>query len=903
MAENNDDSGYRESYLDDDLFGTNANNEADYYDDLALLEPVFNYVNGDEFTMFPPPPNLVESPSVMFQLPEDLDGNGNAAKNHNEPLDYKEMFSRGERDATGAPSPAQQPKPAAPAQQPQPAAPAQQYALTLPQIDPSLQGEGIKDEIKDEIVVGEHIKDQIIVAGSESPNPATPAPQGYSGQLQDHPANLDSFFGIQDQDFLDLNLQLPQDQPQYPLNPLAGQDNKTHHLYSMPVLPHPPSHGQLGTYSNMHGQQQQQHQQHQQQEFPAQGLYGNHYGHQFPTPPPLNMYQPQNASPNPYQPRQLKEAEQSPQPQVKIHHKRGRKGDANNDPSQIYAKPGPLEPWGSDMNNPKERLFHYHRRTAELRSGIMLTKDQIVAFLLGNGHPNRAGRRLTLWIQNTAAQSNDRYANGSASSKCRYKDCPGRQNTILKGFYRVAFDEFSDQTGITHDPMHNAFYMHLHCFENLFDLGFLIHHGARNLRFQIRADTREFAHESRNPASINRDHDRMVDTYNEWANGHRVRADAIYRRLLTTTTAQEQWYTGLNPPPENIPAHQQRLGYALTLKHLESEHKARAQARNKRGGVHIGVHQGDLAKLERLKKQQRDVNRAVGENEGDQWQQPGGGSAQPTTGKKRAADEPDDYPGTRASKRNKQAHTYSLVNDFSVPNPQPQVSDIAPVAPQGRGRKRGGDDDDDDDDDDNGDAANSPPFNESSAAARKRSKQTHNYSNPLLRPPPNLPPPPFFQRNPSRSETAGPEPHGAPEQQQPQRPMARPRAPRTRQRSREIEHNILDQLHQQPHLTRSSAHAIQSRLGDEPAHLQDQILAAVPEEYVELVSPPPPPQPQQQQQQQLGDTLPPVVFPDQLERRVAGLGRAQRRGVLGAVEREESKAKVLGSKQRKVQSL
>jgi hypothetical protein len=131
--------------------------------------------------------------------------------------------------------------------------------------------------------------------------------------------------------------------------------------------------------------------------------------------------------------------------------------------------------------------------------------------------------------------------------------------------------------------------------------------------------------------------------------------------------------------------------------------------------------------------------------------------------------------------------------------------------------------------------------------------------------------------------------------------MARPRAPRTRQRSREVEHNILDQLHQQPHLTRSSAHAIQSRLGDEPAHLQDQILAAVPEEYVELVSPPPPPQPQQQQQ--LGDTLPPVVFPDQLERRVAGLGRAQRRGVLGAVEREESKAKVLGSKQRKVQSL
>jgi hypothetical protein len=152
--------------------------------------------------------------------------------------------------------------------------------------------------------------------------------------------------------------------------------------------------------------------------------------------------------------------------------------------------------------------------------------------------------------------------------------------------------------------------------------------------------------------------------------------------------------------------------------------------------------------------------------------------------------------------------------------------------------------------------------------------------------------------------------HAPPEQehhqpgpsQQQHRPIARPRAPRTRQRSREVEHNILDRLHQQPHLTRSSAHAIQSRLGDEPAHVRDQILASLPEEYAELVAPPPTP-PLHRYHQQLGGDRLPVMHPDHLEFRVDRLGRAQRRAVLGAVEREESRAKVLGPKQRKVQSL
>ncbi|KAL2147602.1 hypothetical protein VTI28DRAFT_8056 [Corynascus sepedonium] len=280
----------------------------------------------------------------------------------------------------------------------------------------------------------------------------------------------------------------------------------------------------------------------------------------------------------------------------KIPHKRNRRGSDSNDPSKFYVAPvGLLGPWGpkapTGRKGQDEHLFRYHRETAELKGGLTYTREELAAFLQGQGHPY-PGRRLTLWIQNTPAQSNDRYAQRGESSKCRYKHCPAKGNTIMKGFFRVAFDEFSDQTGPTRDPFHNAGYMHLHCFEKVFDLGYLIHYGAARLNFRILPDTRDLVHESRNPAAINRDHAEMMTAYNDWVEGQRARADRIER--TNPLRKPRPLYTGLNPTWRATLSHEKRLGCVLTNKHLSLQIRNRQATRESRGGAHIGVHRGDL---------------------------------------------------------------------------------------------------------------------------------------------------------------------------------------------------------------------------------------------------------------------------------------------------------------------
>jgi hypothetical protein len=289
----------------------------------------------------------------------------------------------------------------------------------------------------------------------------------------------------------------------------------------------------------------------------------------------------------------------------KISNNRRRKADANNDPSSIYRKPTGLGPWGPRTGPHRTHLFQYYQTYAELRHDTTFTREDIVAFMKGAGNTN-PGRKLTLWIQHAPAQINNRYANGSSSSKCRYKNCPGTSRTILKGFFRVAFDEFSDQTGSYLDPMHNAFYMHLHCFESLFDLGYLIHHGAATKNFQILPDVRQFPFEERNPAALNRDFFAVYEAYNQWVQAQKARADALHTANLTTPSA---WYDGLNPIPNQILPHTQRLGFALTEAHLAHQNQNRATVRERRGGANIGIHKGDLELYERLRKRGENANK------------------------------------------------------------------------------------------------------------------------------------------------------------------------------------------------------------------------------------------------------------------------------------------------------
>jgi hypothetical protein len=89
---------------------------------------------------------------------------------------------------------------------------------------------------------------------------------------------------------------------------------------------------------------------------------------------------------------------------------------------------------------------------------------------------------------------------------------------------------------------------------------------------------------------------------------------------------------------------------------------------------------------------------------------------------------------------------------------------------------------------------------------------------------------------------------------------------------------VVEQLTAQPHLTRASAHAIQSHLGGQPAHVRSQVRAAVPEAVTALVLPP------------SGD--------DRLAARISQLGERERREVEQAVARRE---KLRGG--RKIQSL
>lgn len=273
----------------------------------------------------------------------------------------------------------------------------------------------------------------------------------------------------------------------------------------------------------------------------------------------------------------------------KIEHKRGLKNAENNRPQDIYEARPPRTKWGP---------FRYQDLGVELYPLLYLSSEQIADFLT-NREANKT-RRLTIWIQNAPAQINNRYHMGTNSSKCRWDKCPGPKNTILKGFWRVAFDEDSDKTGKKYDPFLNAAYMHLYCFEECFNLGFMIN-VCRYLGFDIQPDVREFRYETRNPMSLVRDHAQLLEVYNRYFAHERARypflADDGQVRGLSRKVLKKTAFS----PANDVPACK-RLWSLLTEAHLGNEISTRHKAREARGGAHIGEHKGDLRRYAQLKR-------------------------------------------------------------------------------------------------------------------------------------------------------------------------------------------------------------------------------------------------------------------------------------------------------------
>ncbi|KAK4143900.1 uncharacterized protein C8A04DRAFT_28471 [Dichotomopilus funicola] len=300
-----------------------------------------------------------------------------------------------------------------------------------------------------------------------------------------------------------------------------------------------------------------------------------------------------------------------PIPNEKMEEVGSRRENEDQDFIDFYQRPESdwLPSWGEmvirRVNRVRKRgeTFQYKERTTELDPNLTFTREQLATFLRGEGHPN-PHRRPTLWIQNTPTKVNDWYLSSQKSTRCRYDGCPAKKNTIAQGYFRIAFDEFSHYTGERLNPYHNAGYIHLDCFEEIFDLGYLIHFGADRLRIRIRPDTREFYLQDSNPASLTRNYESMIDMYDEWVAGQRDRAQQLEARNAGVIA-----YTGLEPPlnrPGN--EHENRLGCKLTDHHLSKQPKIRKKVRDERGGVTISDHRGSLRKQMKLRREKRDGN-------------------------------------------------------------------------------------------------------------------------------------------------------------------------------------------------------------------------------------------------------------------------------------------------------
>jgi hypothetical protein len=237
------------------------------------------------------------------------------------------------------------------------------------------------------------------------------------------------------------------------------------------------------------------------------------------------------------------------------------------DPSKYYHRLSEAPRSWKPRNDNSTLTFQYDEY-GELSVNDKFSPDQIGQYLYD--HPlnydqndvyDYKNSRLTLWIQVTPADSGRRYPCAS-SSKCRFADCPIPNNSIRKGFFRVAFDEHT-VSGRQIDPYHCAGFVHLFCLEKFCDFPNI----CQNLT--VLPDQRNLP-EGKNKMAVTRDHEEMVE---------------VVRTFMQSSQKPTSW------------DYEQTLCFRLTSKHLELEPKVRKTTRYTRGGNHIALHKGDLDKF------------------------------------------------------------------------------------------------------------------------------------------------------------------------------------------------------------------------------------------------------------------------------------------------------------------
>lgn len=367
-------------------------------------------------------------------------------------------------------------------------------------------------------------------------------------------------------------------------------------------------------------------------------------------------------------------ARDDPEPnrrQVLVH----RRGKTDVHPSQVYRRLAATpQSWGPPAF---KKLFSYTEH-GEWEPSLRFTQKDMMFYI--TNVRTLAKRPLKIWIQHLPSQRNYRYPN-PATTKCRWDGCPMPNNTILKGFYRVAFDERSDVSGTVTDPFHNAGYMHLHCFEKLFDVYELIRYGFAGL------EDRDFPHEDRNPMSVVKDRPRLNTTYRNWLYGQ----EPAYKAFLRDRARRGSHC-------RHIPK-EQKLWSVLTKGFVEMEPEARMKMRDIRNGNSIDKHLGDLDKfvrdLDKRKSLVTKVKKRVAEeivSEESEEEQPSRvklARLSKATVRKRVVEELDSdesEPDEDATKAKRARHSKTLVKKRVVEELGSEDEDTARVKRAHRGR-------------------------------------------------------------------------------------------------------------------------------------------------------------------------------------------------------------------------
>ena len=269
----------------------------------------------------------------------------------------------------------------------------------------------------------------------------------------------------------------------------------------------------------------------------------------------------------------------------RISHRRERKNSPSNNPTSFY-KPLSERPasWGTTSTDNNYKCAFRYTEKGELETGKKYSTDELLQFITQRP---QTSQRLILWIQNPPAQFNHRYPCGRASSICRWKDCPVKNNSILKGHWRVAFDERGNELGQTYDPFHNAGYIHLYCLEMAIDLIELF----LEPTVDIRPDLRPMPKEERNPMALTRDHYQLKNVLEFWV----MEQSRLYKerngRSAPKSATEESF-----------------LYWRLTRAHVDLEGPARA--RGGRDGPNITNYLGNLSKFCKIKENQYETMRA-----------------------------------------------------------------------------------------------------------------------------------------------------------------------------------------------------------------------------------------------------------------------------------------------------